>query len=209
MTSLATLTATTPHLPCRTTDPELFFSKSSTERKYAKGLCAQCPIRTACAQHALDNPELRGVWGGTTAADRRGFRTGEPCRLDEQGRLRRLCGSEQAYRAHFKYRETPGADCVDGDCVAAHEAHITAERLARLEQEHAAGGSSVGFWLHRRLGQPACGECHGAYLAQQASSRQARARRGRTRSRAASVASDVADALRGAPAGAQPLPIAS
>ncbi|GGS81795.1 WhiB family transcriptional regulator [Streptomyces griseoviridis] len=209
MTTLHQLTATTPGLPCRTTDPELWFSRSSSERTLAVALCRECPIQTACAQYALDHPELRGVWGGTTAADRRQFRTGEPCRLDEQGRLRRLCGSERAYRAHFKYRETPGPDCVDGDCVAAHEEHVTAERRARLDREHEAGGSTVGFWLHRRLGEPLCGGCREAFRVRQEISRRARARRGLQGARGASAAPESAEGVNGAPAGVQAFPLAS
>jgi hypothetical protein len=207
MTTLAELTARTPGLPCRTTDPEIFFSKSSKEREHAKALCTSCPIRTACAQYALDNPELRGVWGGTTAADRRQFRTGEACRLDEQGRLRRLCGSEAAYRAHFTYREQPGVDCVDGDCAAAHEEHITRERRARLEQEHAKGGTGAGYFLHRRLGEQPCAACREGLSVERAC-RPRPTLRGRERARTASGASGAAEALHGPHAGAQPLPIA-
>jgi hypothetical protein len=210
MTTLADLTARTPDLPCRTTDPEIFFSKSSTDREQAKGLCAECPIRVACAQYALDNPELRGVWGGTTAADRRHFRTGEPCRIDDEGRLRLLCGSERAYAAHFSYREQPGVDCVDGDCVAAHEQIVTAQRRARLAEEHTAGGSAAGFWIHRRLGEPPCEACHGKWTAQRRAAAVRRgARAGAGRARVASGAPRAAEALRSRETGTQSLAIAS
>lgn len=210
MPTLADLTARTPDLPCRTTDPEIFFSKSSTDREQAKGLCQGCPIRTACAQHALDNPELRGVWGGTTAADRRAFRTGEPCRIDDEGRLRLLCGSERAYAAHHRYREQPGPDCVDGDCVAAHQAHVTEQRRARLAEEHAAGGSAAGFWIHRRLGEPPCAACREKWTAQQRAAMERREPRpGQGRARAAAAASRATGALRGPETGAQSLAIAS
>jgi len=33
-------------------------------------LCAACPVRRACLQHALTVPEQHGVWGGTTPAQR-------------------------------------------------------------------------------------------------------------------------------------------
>lgn len=203
MTTLADLTATTPGLPCRTTDPEIFFSSRPNDRALAVALCQECPLRRPCAQYAIDNPVI-GVWGGSAVSPTVRMRLrGQPWRFDDQGRVRMLCGSEDAYRSHMGYREQPCAECV-----AAHEEHITAQRRARLEQEHAAGGSTVGFWLHRRLGEPPCRECHGAFLAQQAVNRQARARRGRGRARAASVTSGPAGALHGAPAGAQPLALA-
>ncbi|NUP19242.1 MAG: WhiB family transcriptional regulator [Streptomyces sp.] len=202
MTSLATLTATTPGLPCRTTDPEIFFSKSSTERDHAKGLCVDCPIRVACAQYALDNRDVRGVWGGTTLAERRSFHDGRPWRFDDEGRLRLECGTEDAYRAHFGYREQP---CPE--CVAAHEEHIAGKRRDRLNVEHATadGGSTVGYWLHRRLGEPACLRCLAAIQAQQAIKR---ARRGRTRPRATPAAPGATETASGAPAAVQPLALA-
>ncbi|MFH9826750.1 WhiB family transcriptional regulator [Streptomyces bobili] len=205
MTTLAALTATTPGLPCRTTDPELWFSRSSSERALAVALCQECPIRRACAQYALDNPEVRGVWGGTTAADRRSFRDGRPWRFDEQGRLRLECGSEEAYRSHFGYREQP---CEV--CVAAHEEHITGQRRVRLAVEHARadGGSTVGYWLHRRLGERACRACMEALQVQQSLVPSRVARRRGERARTASVAPEVAETVRGPQTGAQPLALA-
>ena len=36
----------------------------------AKLLCADCPVRQECLEHALSVPEPFGVWGGTTPAER-------------------------------------------------------------------------------------------------------------------------------------------
>lgn len=33
-------------------------------------LCAACPVRRACLDHALAVPERHGVWGGTTSGQR-------------------------------------------------------------------------------------------------------------------------------------------
>jgi hypothetical protein len=203
MTTLAELTASTPGLPCRTTDPELWFSKSSSERALAQALCRECPVRTACAQYALDNPELKGVWGGTTAADRRSFWDGRPWRFDERGRLRLECGSVSAYHAHFTYREQP---C--GACAAAFEEQLLAERRRRLGVEHAKGGSTTGYHLHRRVGEPACALCLGAMRAASAAARRRKAGRGLQRARAASGAPASAETVNGAPAAVQPLALA-
>jgi WhiB family transcriptional regulator, redox-sensing transcriptional regulator len=51
-------------LPCRRTDPELFFAESPADVETAKALCVDCPIRTACLAGALDRREPWGVWGG-------------------------------------------------------------------------------------------------------------------------------------------------
>ena len=51
-------------LPCRVNDPELFFAESPEDVEYAKSLCQNCPIRTACLAGALERAEPWGVWGG-------------------------------------------------------------------------------------------------------------------------------------------------
>jgi len=51
-------------LPCRAFDAELFFAESPEDVEYAKSLCRNCPVRTACLAGALDRAEPWGVWGG-------------------------------------------------------------------------------------------------------------------------------------------------
>ncbi|HYN75313.1 MAG TPA: WhiB family transcriptional regulator [Candidatus Limnocylindria bacterium] len=51
-------------LPCRSFDPELFFAESPQDVEYAKSLCTECPLRTACLTGALERREPWGVWGG-------------------------------------------------------------------------------------------------------------------------------------------------
>ncbi|MCI3153201.1 WhiB family transcriptional regulator [Streptomyces sp. GB4-14] len=201
MTSLHDLMIRTPGLPCRL-DPDTWFSDNSRERDAAVRLCRTCPLQQACAEQAIAEREPHGVWGGTTTADRRAFWTGEPHRFDEQGRLRLLCGSERAYRAHFTYREKPGPDCVDGDCVAAHEALVTEQRREQLARHHAAGGSAAGYYLHRRLGERACEACMDAR-------RVPAARRGSRRPRSASRTSGPTAVLPGPQTGVQPLAVAA
>jgi len=36
----------------------------------AVAICAECPVRAQCLAHAMTQPELFGVWGGTTEGDR-------------------------------------------------------------------------------------------------------------------------------------------
>ena len=36
----------------------------------AKRICARCPVRVQCLEYALDNEEVHGVWGGTSAKER-------------------------------------------------------------------------------------------------------------------------------------------
>ncbi len=36
----------------------------------AVAICNTCPVKTECLQHAIDNDERWGVWGGTTPRER-------------------------------------------------------------------------------------------------------------------------------------------
>lgn len=185
-TSLHDLAATTPGLPCRTVDPELFFSTDPTERQYAASLCRPCPIRLACISHALDNAEPGGVWGG----------------IDIDARVIG-CGTVRGFRVHVRRGEEP---CVR--CTAAHEEHVAADRRRRLAVEHAAGGSAKGYGMHRRMGEEACVPCKAAQ-ARQSKERRERERQAAVRPRIVPDVEVAADPLRGAPAGAQPLTIAA
>ncbi len=51
-------------LPCRTTDPDLWFAESPADVEAAKALCVPCPLREACLAGALERREPWGVWGG-------------------------------------------------------------------------------------------------------------------------------------------------
>lgn len=55
---------------CREVDPELWFpppGRTGTKiGKQAKAICAECPVRTACLQYALDSDQRDGIWGGMT-----------------------------------------------------------------------------------------------------------------------------------------------
>jgi WhiB family transcriptional regulator, redox-sensing transcriptional regulator len=67
---------------CSTADPELFFPISSLgpalrQVAQAKAVCARCHIRQACLRYALDAGPVQGIWGGTTAAERRRLRQHE------------------------------------------------------------------------------------------------------------------------------------
>lgn len=67
---------------CSQVDPELFFPRDVYDYKgnplrgtyenaqYAKSLCGSCPYKMACFSYAMQNPELGGIWGGTTDVER-------------------------------------------------------------------------------------------------------------------------------------------
>lgn len=47
-----------------------FFPSPGASTTPAKTICAQCPVRLECLDHALADPTLQGVWGDTTENER-------------------------------------------------------------------------------------------------------------------------------------------
>lgn len=53
-------------------DAELWFRPHSpAARRKARAVCARCPLAEPCFEYALADPDLHGIWAGTTAKDRR------------------------------------------------------------------------------------------------------------------------------------------
>ena len=57
---------------CAEVDPELFFPRKGQylEAQNAKRLCNKCELKTECLELALKDPEMKGIWGGTTEQQR-------------------------------------------------------------------------------------------------------------------------------------------
>jgi WhiB family redox-sensing transcriptional regulator len=92
---------------CRGHDPNLFFAQpgEQADTRRAKAICAECPVVTACLQHAIDNNEV-GVWGRTTTSERHGH-------PDWQNRPPRAapCGTSSGYDTHRRNNQPPGPAC--------------------------------------------------------------------------------------------------
>jgi WhiB family redox-sensing transcriptional regulator len=58
---------------CAEVDPELFFPEQGASPRDAKRICRGCPVRGECLDYAAEHG-LLGVWGGTTAQERRQMR---------------------------------------------------------------------------------------------------------------------------------------
>ncbi|HVF06095.1 MAG TPA: WhiB family transcriptional regulator [Frankiaceae bacterium] len=64
---------------CRGDDAVHFFAPNHMERKpekdlreaKARALCASCPVRERCLDHALEVGEPHGIWGGLNELQRR------------------------------------------------------------------------------------------------------------------------------------------
>lgn len=71
---------------CRDEDPELFFPVGNAkpamlQSAQAKAVCYRCPVAMECLLLALDTGS-EGIFGGTTAEERRAMRRGERRRAE-------------------------------------------------------------------------------------------------------------------------------
>jgi WhiB family transcriptional regulator, redox-sensing transcriptional regulator len=58
---------------CNGLAPDIFYpaTEDDADAYEAKEICAICPVREACLEHALAVREKDGVWGGATERERR------------------------------------------------------------------------------------------------------------------------------------------
>lgn len=61
---------------CRATGTAVFIRGRGGDYGAARALCAACEVRAECLEVALANPELVGLWGGTSDRERREMRRG-------------------------------------------------------------------------------------------------------------------------------------
>lgn len=64
---------------CREVGGEIFFPENGENSANARAVCAACPVRAACLDHALALEAssvwtVSGIWGGTSEKERRGLR---------------------------------------------------------------------------------------------------------------------------------------
>ena len=59
---------------CRGTGPDSFFPARGASLRATRVLCASCRVRSDCLAEALADPDLAGVWAGTTDRERRRIR---------------------------------------------------------------------------------------------------------------------------------------
>lgn len=56
---------------CAQVDPDIFFLDKGRSDALAKEACEGCDVREQCLAYALKNREEHGIWGGTTARERK------------------------------------------------------------------------------------------------------------------------------------------
>jgi WhiB family redox-sensing transcriptional regulator len=55
---------------CRSSGLTPYFPGKGGTATEARAVCAVCPVRGECLDYALPDPDLVGVWGGTSARER-------------------------------------------------------------------------------------------------------------------------------------------
>ncbi len=55
---------------CRGVDRDLFFPDHGVKGTRARMICWSCPVRQECLDFAMANPQMAGIWGGTTERER-------------------------------------------------------------------------------------------------------------------------------------------
>jgi WhiB family redox-sensing transcriptional regulator len=56
---------------CANVPPSTFFPSDGAGVEVARRICADCPVKSPCLEHALVNRIDHGVWGGTSERERR------------------------------------------------------------------------------------------------------------------------------------------
>jgi Transcription factor WhiB len=71
------------HAACRGMGVKDFFPPEGSSPLRAAAVCRRCPVAAECLQYALENPSLKGVWGGTSERARRRMRIALDSHLSE------------------------------------------------------------------------------------------------------------------------------
>lgn len=56
---------------CAAQPPDTFFPSDGVGVEVARRICAECPVKEPCLEHALRNRIDHGVWGGCSERERR------------------------------------------------------------------------------------------------------------------------------------------
>lgn len=123
------------HAACRGVGADVFFPERGEMVAAAKAICAVCPVRQECFDHALDNGERNGVWGGVSERGRRPLRARRKAatRLTVVPDNLGNCGTDNGYHAHRARNQKACAACL-----AAHAAYVRKQtsRATNSNRQH-------------------------------------------------------------------------
>lgn len=110
---------------CAGADPDLFFPERGASTREAKAVCAGCPVRLECLEHALTHNERFGIWGGLSRRERE--------RLTRARRARQRATQPAAER-RVPHGTPSGYRNHGCRCTACSQANSTAQRRWREER---------------------------------------------------------------------------
>lgn len=95
---------------CAGMPTEWWFPEPGDSVKEALAICQSCEVSAECLQYALDNGERFGLYGGTTARQRKDMRRGRPPRKRQVTH-----GTPSGYAWHLNRHERPCWACADAN----------------------------------------------------------------------------------------------
>lgn len=107
---------------CQGMDTELWFNESAFA--VAKRVCSTCPVWESCREDAVQH-HLRGVWGGTTPAERETIRRSR--RVPDPANRRPNCPKGHPFTPENTY-ERPNGDRQCRECSRRRKAARAAAR---------------------------------------------------------------------------------
>jgi len=108
------------HASCAGLPVKWWFPEQGASIREAVTVCNTCEVKTECLQYALDNGERFGIYGGTTARQRRQIRR----RLNTPPRTKRIQhGTRNGYNWHLNHGQPPCWACTDAQTRYSETAH--------------------------------------------------------------------------------------
>lgn len=128
--------ASHPDRHCRGLDPNIFIVERGDHKSLeaVRAICDGCPVKTECAEFAIDDASVIGVWGGLSAKERRNIRRQRaaingPRRPGPKPGGWASCGTNSGYNRHRRE-----GTVICQQCRLAHNAYYAeAKRRRRAE----------------------------------------------------------------------------
>ena len=107
---------------CRNYTEQLWFADDPRNVAKAVAICNECPVAQQCADAAIDNTEMFGIWGGLTPRQLRQARSHKhrhkndpqpaPAPPPTPSRRPAPCGTEAAYHRHRRNNQQACPGCT-------------------------------------------------------------------------------------------------
>lgn len=130
-----------PDALCLDADPDVFFPSVGENATAAKALCARCPITEQCREWAIvnlgDEAADVGIWGGSSPRDRAAERMRRGMRSSGRRHSDVLapCGTDAAYRRHWRRGEKPCRPCTTAHTEAATRRLAEDQRRQKAQRQ--------------------------------------------------------------------------